>query len=274
MTMRHPVRGSTTSDDPNAVPSGDRSRRARWHARFIVEERYVDPSARRRTYVLSAALIVVGAVAFAALLIGVLTHTGLQLLDRPIEQWFDARRSLDATGVMKVLAIVFGPVGMPVIVAVVLIVWIVLARHLWRPILLFSGMVTGVVLAQVLAPVVRHPRPPIGLMLLGPDHTFSFPSGHVLGMSDFFLICAYLLASRVRRTWFTVTVVLVAIAVVLAQVTSRLYLGYHWFTDVTGSIALSLVIVGVIIAIDTRRTVRIPGEPVHGEHSTRQVDGT
>jgi membrane-associated phospholipid phosphatase len=272
--MRHPVRGSTTSDDPRAGRSGDRSRRARWHARFIVEERYVDPPARRRTYRLAAALIVVGAVAFTVLLIGVLTHTGPQLLDRPIEQWFDARRSQDATGVMKVLAIVFGPVGMPVIVAVVLIVWIVLARHLWRPILLLGGMVTGVVLAQALAPVVRHPRPPIGLMLLGPDHTFSFPSGHVLGMSDFFLISAYLLASRVRRRWFTVTVVLVAIAVVLAQVTSRLYLGYHWFTDVSASIALSLVIVGVIIAIDTGRTVRIPGEPIRGDHSTRQMDGT
>ncbi|MDP9027709.1 MAG: phosphatase PAP2 family protein [Actinomycetota bacterium] len=274
MTMRHPLRGSATSADPRAEQSGDRSRTARWHARFLVEERYADPRARRRTYRLSAALIVVGAVAFAVLLIGVLTHTGPQLLDRPIEQWFDAGRSQDATGVMTVLAIVFGPVGMPVIVAAVLIVWIVLARHLWRPILLFGGMVTGLVLAQVLAPVVRHPRPPIGLMLLGPDHTFSFPSGHVLGMSDFFLISAYLLASRVRRRWLTVTTVLIAIAVVLAQVTSRLYLGYHWFTDVSASIALSLVILGVIIAIDTRRTVRLPGEPLRGERSTRQVDGT
>jgi membrane-associated phospholipid phosphatase len=272
MTMRHPVRGSTASDDPKYRHPGDRSRRARWHERFMVEERYVDPPARRRTYRLAAALIVIGAVAFAVLLIGVLTHTGAQLLDRPIEQWFDARRSRDATGVMSVLAIVFGPVGMPVIVAVVLIVWIALARHLWRPTLLFGGMVTGVVLAQVLAPLVRHPRPPIGLMLLGPDHTFSFPSGHVLGMSDFFLITAYLLASRVRRGWFTVTVVLIAI--VLAQVASRLYLGYHWFTDVTASMALSLVIVGIVIAIDTRRTVRIPGEPIRGAHSTRQVDGT
>ena len=194
------------------------------------------------------------------LLIGVLTHTGAQLLDRPIEQWFDARRSQDATGWMEVLAVVFGPVGMPVIVAVTLVVWILLARHLWRPILLLAGMATGVILAQVIAPMVRHPRPPIGQMLLGPDHTFSFPSGHVLGMSDFFLITAYLLASRVRRPWFTALVVICAIVGVLAQVTSRLYLGYHWFTDVSASVALSIVIVGVIVLIDTRRTVRVPGE--------------
>lgn len=274
MTMRRQSRGSTASYDPSGRPADEGSRKARWHDRFIVEERYVEPAARRRSYRLATGLVVVGAIAFTVLLIGVLTHSGPQLLDRPIERWFDAGRTQDATGVMVVLALVFGPVGMPVIVAVVLIVWIALARHLWRPILLLGGMVTGVVLAQVLAPLVRHPRPPIGLMLLGPDHTFSFPSGHVLGMSDFFLICAYLLASRVRRRWFTVTAVTVAIAVVLAQVTSRLYLGYHWFTDVTASMALSLVIVGIIIAIDTRRTVRIPGEPVRGEHSRRQVHGT
>lgn len=274
MTMRRQVSGPATSDGVRAEGSGDAGRRARWHERFIVEERYVDPTTRRRTYRLAITLVAVGLVAFGVLLIGVLTHSGLQLLDRPVEQWFDARRSTDATGFMAVLAVVFGPVGMPVIVAVVLVVWIALARHLWRPILLLGGMVTGVVLAQVLAPIVRHPRPPVSLMLLAPDHTFSFPSGHVLGMSDFFLISAYLLASRVRRRSFTVPVVLIAVACVLAQVTSRLYLGYHWFTDVSASVALSLAIVGIIITIDTRRTVRIPGEAIRGEHSTLQADGT
>lgn len=241
---------------------------------MLVEERYVSPRSRRRSYRLAVVAIVVGLIAFDVLLIGVLMHVGPQLLDQPIERWFDGRRSQDATGFMRVLAIVFGPVGMPVIVAVTLVVWIVLARHVWRPVLLLVGMLAGVVLAQVIAPIVRHPRPPIGLMLLGPDRTFSFPSGHVLGMSDFFLITAYLLASRVRRRWFTALAVVLAIVGVLAQVVSRLYLGYHWFADVSASVALSLVIVGIIVIVDTRRTVRVAGEPVSGAHSVVQVDGT
>jgi undecaprenyl-diphosphatase len=93
-------------------------------------------------------------------------------------------------------------------------------------------------------------------------------------MSDFFLITAYLLASRIRRRWFTVIATIVAITGVLAQAVSRLYLGYHWFTDVSASVALSLVIVGTIIAVDTRRTVRVAGEPIRGSHSTLQADGT
>lgn len=250
----------------------ERGRRP-WRDRLLVEVRESTPAGRRALLVLAVALIAVGAIAFAVLLIGVLTHTGPQRLDVPVERWFDARRASDTTTVMSVLATVFGPVGMPIVVAVTLIVWIALARHLWRPLLLLGGMVAGVVLAQVLAPIVRHPRPPIAQMLLAPDHTFSFPSGHVLGMADFFLLTAFLLASRIRRPWFTAVAVVVAVLAVIAQVTARLYLGYHWFTDVTASVALSCIIVGMVIAIDTHRTVRVGSEPLR-RGTVPQTEGT
>ncbi len=140
---------------------------ADWHEKFVVEERYVEPSVRRRFYVLSSVLVVVGAVAFTILLVGVLTHTGIQRLDVPIERWFDAQRSQGLTGFMIAMAIIFGPVALPIIVFIVVAVWIIAARHVWRPLLLTAGMLTGVITALVLAPIVKHPRPPIGLMLFG-----------------------------------------------------------------------------------------------------------
>ncbi len=245
-----------------------------WHEKFVVEERYVEANDRRRLYVTAAVLVVVGLAAFVTILVGVLTHTGFERFDQPVEAWFEAQVRPDTTAAMIVLAIVFGPVALPIIIAVVLIIWIVAARHLWRPLLLAGGMVTGVVIAQVLAPIVQHPRPPIGDMLFGPDHSFSFPSGHVLGTSDFLLITAYLLASRLQRSWFTVAAFSIAIVGIGVQVFSRLYLGYHWISDTTASIAISLVIVGSIIAIDTARTVRVPGEAVTGPASQPQRDGT
>ncbi len=266
--------------DPSLAPATAvpgrrlRGRWASWHDRFLVEERFVAPAVRRRLYATAAALVVIGLVAFVVLLVAVLTHSGIERLDRPVERWFDAQRSGDATRFMTVLAIVFGPVGMPIIVLIALVTWIVLARHAWRPALLLAGMVSGVVLAQVLAPIVRHPRPPVGQMLLDPDHTYSFPSGHVLGMSDFFLLVAFLFSSRIGRRWFTVVAYTIAVACIVAQVISRLYLGYHWLTDVSASVALSLVVVGTVIAIDTRRTVRVPGERIEGAHSVRQTEGT
>ncbi|GAA2751725.1 phosphatase PAP2 family protein [Amnibacterium kyonggiense] len=269
--VEHPSRSAA-----GVRPGGRRSR-------LLVEPRTLDEGQSRRRSRRAVVLAVIGLIVFFAALIGVLTHTGLQTFDRPIESWFDARREPDRTGVMVVLALLFGPVGMPIVVAITLVVWIVLARHLWRPLLLLAGMVTGVLLAQVLAPIIRHPRPPIADMLLGPDHTFSFPSGHVLGMSDFFLITAYLLATRVRRRWFTVAAVVVAVGLVVAQVVSRLYLGYHWFTDVTGSIGLSMAIVAVVVIVDTRHTTRRQGDPerpreqaafVARDHPSAHADST
>jgi membrane-associated phospholipid phosphatase len=251
-----------------------RGLRGTFHSKMTVEERYLPDGARVRLYVVSIILMVVGLATFIVLLVSVVTHTGFQLFDKPVEQWFDARRNADTTVFMIVVAIVFGPIAFPIIVAIVTAVWIIVAKHAWRPLLLAGAMVVGVILAQVLAPIVKHPRPPIGLMLFGPDHSYSFPSGHVLGAADFLLLLAFLLASRRHQTGFTIVAFVVAALGIALQVTSRLYLGYHWVSDTTASVALSLFVVGVAIAIDTHRTVRVRGERIEGRYSQLQVDGS
>ncbi|WP_425864876.1 phosphatase PAP2 family protein [Arthrobacter sp. TWP1-1] len=245
-----------------------------WREKFIVEERFVPTATRRRLYRTSLVLVAVGLALFLLLLFGVSTQTGLQRFDQPVSTWFISLRSDWLTNIMIALAVVFGPKALPIIVLVIIVGWTLLARHAWRPILLAAGMITGVLLAQILAPLVKHPRPPVDLMLFGADSTYSFPSGHVLGTSNVLLILAFLIASRRQNKRLTVLLFTVAALVILAQVASRLYLGYHWLTDTTASIALSMAILGGIMAVDTARTVRIRGEEVHGEHSQSQVDGT
>jgi undecaprenyl-diphosphatase len=64
------------------------------------------------------------------------------------------------------------------------------------------------------------------------------------------------------------------VTVISTQVLSRLYLGYHWLSDTFASLRLAMVILGLVIAIDTRRTVRVPGEKVTGKLSKVQTDDT
>ncbi len=80
---------------------------------------------------------------------------------------------------MIILAVIFGPVALPIIVLIVTVTWGgVLAKHAWRPMLLAAAMLTGVGgLAQLVGRSVGRPRPPVDLMLFGADHTHSFPSG-------------------------------------------------------------------------------------------------
>jgi hypothetical protein len=62
-----------------------------WWVNLVVEERYLPRPARVRLYAASVTLVVIGLAAFIVLLVAVLTHTGFERLDKPIEDWFDAQ---------------------------------------------------------------------------------------------------------------------------------------------------------------------------------------
>jgi membrane-associated phospholipid phosphatase len=235
-----------------------------FHDKFVVEERFVSEPARKNLYRTAVALMILGAVLSVLILADVLYEGGLSAVDEPARSWLLGLRSEPLTTVMIVLAVVFGPVALPIIVLVVTVAWGLLAKHAWRPILLAAAMLCGVGLAQVIGRSVDRQRPPVDLMLFGADHTFSFPSGHVLGASDFLLITTFLIFSRRSNPKAAVLgFVLAGVGVFFAAV-SRLYLGYHWVTDAMASVSISLVILGAVMAVDTWRTARIPGERVAG----------
>jgi membrane-associated phospholipid phosphatase len=196
------------------------------------------------------------------------------VLDRPVERWMDADRTPVVTFVMIVLTITFGPVVLPIIVLVVTVLWLAFGKHAWRPLILAGAMIAGVGVANLIAHIIQRHRPPTNLMLIGNDTTFSFPSGHVLGASDFLVITAFLIISRAPKIRRVLIAVPIALLGVLSAMFSRMYLGYHWFSDTLASLTLSCIIVGAVIAIDTWRTVRVAGETVTGAHSQPQVDGT
>ena len=240
---------STTAKHPGAF--------RRFHEKFLVEERLLPARAKRNLYVWSVVLAAIGVVAFTGILVDVLTRDGISGIDAPLENWLDASRSSALTTVMIGLAIIFGPIALPIIILVVTVTWGIVAKHAWRPLLLAAGTATGVVIVQIITRVVGRARPPANLMLFGTDTTFSFPSGHVLGACDFLLLLTYLVFSRRKQLRATVIAFVIAGLLILAAATSRVYLGYHWPTDALASMSISLVILGSVIAIDTHRTVRV-----------------
>lgn len=229
----------------------------RFHKKFVVEVRTVRPSARRDLFIIAATLGVVGLVAFLAILGSVRESDGLSIIDEPIQSWLRGMESPSLTVVMTIIATVFGPIAMPIVVLVTTVWWGFAAKHAWRPFVLAGGMIVGVAVVQILAPVIGRDRPPISLMLLEADYTPSFPSGHVMGATDFLLITTFLVFSRRRRPISTALAFLVAIILVAATASCRVYLGYHWPTDALASISLSLIVLGGVIAVDTWRTVRV-----------------
>ncbi|WP_155853924.1 phosphatase PAP2 family protein [Arthrobacter sp. H5] len=233
----------------------------RLNRRYLAEERIVSGVRRRKFFIAALVLIVVGAASFVGLIVSVGTGTGISSLDEPVRDFMVDLRSPDATMFMVILAVIFGPVAMPFIVLAATVIWIWRAKHMWRPVLLAGAMVLGVGLALLFRDLIDRPRPPVEFMLHGADHTFSFPSGHVLGAADFLLLSAYLLLSRRQGIWLWLTGLVVAVVGIGSQIFSRLYLGYHWLTDTLGSVCLSLFILGLVIALDTWRTTTVDEGP-------------
>lgn len=240
----------------NAASKRERLRAMR--EKFIVEERWRTAAERRNLYILSAALVVIGVSGFLVILADLVQRDDVAAIDSPLNAWLMQSRTGTMTNVMIGLAIGFGPVALPLVILGTIVIWAYFAKHLWRPLLLALGTLTGLVLVQVITRLVERARPPVDLMLFGVDTTYSFPSGHVSGATNLLLLLTYLVYSRrpaSRRAAVVVGVVLLA-AIGLAAI-SRVYLGYHWPTDALASIALALAILGGVIALDTRRTVRV-----------------
>ncbi|MGO9232187.1 MAG: phosphatase PAP2 family protein [Bryobacteraceae bacterium] len=98
---------------------------------------------------------------------------------------------------------------------------------------LAAGSLGAEAVAQLLKALIHRPRPEVFFGLV-PAETYSFPSGHAFVPAVFFWIVADALAVGAR--W---RAAVVAMAAVLGF--SRVYLGYHYPSDVVAGWALAVV---------------------------------
>ena len=61
---------------------------------------------------------------------------------------------------MIFLAVIFGPIALPIIVLVVTVAWGFAAKHARRPIVLAAAMLSGVVISQIILQIVEGPGRP------------------------------------------------------------------------------------------------------------------
>lgn len=225
-----------------------------FHEKFLVEHRDISRRERQGWLWLAVALVAIGAATFGVLLADIGERNDLALMDAPLANWLRSTRSPEVTPLMIAFAVVFGPIVLSLIVLTVTVTWGILSRHAWRPVVLALGTLAAVVAVRIAAELVQRSRPPIELMIFGPDTSYSFPSGHVVGAAEFGLLASYLVFSRSKRQLRAILAMTVTVAVVILLGVSRVYLGYHWATDVLASVALALAILGCVVAIDTFRT--------------------
>lgn len=193
-------------------------------------------------------LVVGGLVAFFVIFDAVHERDDLSSLDTPVLEWLADNRSQTATTVLTWVTNLFGPVVLPIVVALGALVW-ARVSHSWRdPLLLIGAMLASTALSTIIKAVVARPRPPEGLMTVpGVESSFSFPSGHTIGAATLVLVSGYLVwtrhhSRRVAVVWTVASVVIVGVVAF-----SRLYLGYHFVTDVLAAVSLAVAVLGGVI---------------------------
>ena len=102
---------------------------------------------------------------------------------------------------------------------------------------LATAILGSVALNGILKVFIQRPRPPLPWAHVLPD--YSFPSGHSMNSLVFYLAIAMIIWARSKPPAGAIAVI-VALLIAIAVGFSRIYLGYHYLSDVVGGYAAGL----------------------------------
>jgi undecaprenyl-diphosphatase len=134
-----------------------------------------------------------------------------------------------------------------------------LYQHLRAEALFLATAILGsIALNGILKVFIQRPRPPLPWAHVLPD--YSFPSGHSMNSLVFYLAIALIIWTRAKAPAGSIAVI-AALLIAISVGLSRIYLGYHYLSDVVGGFAAGLAwLLVVALAFETipRAWVRRP----------------
>ncbi len=217
----------------------------------IIESTNIKTAWTTKKSVITAVIcFVIGLIIFIIAYLGMRQNSGLGTFNQPVLDWMINNRNSQVTSIMEAVTTAASLQIFTVVVIGIAFVWGILKKEIWRPLAFVSSVGFAAGVSTLLKVLTANNRPPQTSMIAPFELDYSFPSGHTISVVVCLLVLGYLIYSR-RSSIVTVTSWLILALVGSAIVAiSRLYLGYHWLTDVTASLGLGLIILSIIIIID------------------------
>lgn len=124
-----------------------------------------------------------------------------------------------------------GGISVLTLFAVIALVFLLIQRKQLSALLLVIGLAGGVALSEGLKAMFERERPPAAFQAVDTLNA-SFPSGHALLSTVFYLTLGVMLTRAFPRTHLKAFVLGAAILIALLIGLTRAYLGAHWASDV------------------------------------------
>lgn len=144
-----------------------------------------------------------------------------------------------------------------ILATLALVVVLYVRRRRAEALVVIIGMGGAAVLTLLLKNLVQRSRPDTAYRVAGAavDHSYSFPSGHTLHTTVFVILLIGVLWPELERRSARVTGSMAAGCVAIAVAGSRVYLGYHWLTDVVGGLLIGATWAGLVVMWLTRHSI-------------------
>jgi membrane-associated phospholipid phosphatase len=199
------------------------------------------------TSAIGAGLVTLLTLASAEVYEDVKASNGLSNLDVPVLNLAVSLRTPQNVAVVHFFTDLGGVVKLTIITMAIVTIMVVRWRS-WTPLALMAIGASGSLLMTAEGKqLVGRARPPLAYAVPPYETSPSFPSGHTLNSTVIASLVAYLLLLHLTSLITRILSVVLAVAWFVAMGLSRVFLGYHWFTDVLVGWTLGLAWVVVVI---------------------------
>ena len=204
----------------------------------------------KQCFSLGVISLILGIIIFVFAYNGMSANTGIGAYNQSALSWMIGHRDIQLTNLMKIVTTTANLQIYTTIICIGAIIWAIIKREIWRPLVFAISIGIAAVVSTELKLITMNLRPAQTLMIAPFELDFSFPSGHTISIAVCLLVLGYLIYSRHYNAGQFIRWIIIAILGTGLIATSRLYLGYHWFTDIAGSIGLGLIIFALVIFVD------------------------
>jgi membrane-associated phospholipid phosphatase len=173
---------------------------------------------------------------FSKMLEDVLSRESIVRLDLAVNAYIALIASPALTKVMALLTSIAGPLFMGVL-SIILFAVLIYRKKKHHALFLAVAMLMGLFTELFVKIFVHRLRPENALLHVS---GYSFPSGHAMMATIFFLIVAYSFKDEIKNTLLRILFVVSNIALVLVIAFSRVCLNVHWLSDVIAGFAAGM----------------------------------